>query len=346
MRPKPAAAAPRSPSRYLGTILREPQQLQTPIPTTADQSQLGALENGCGIFLWDSATIVQHSGLDVLDLLHRLTTKDLLGVGEGQSRRTALTSDRGRVVDVFLVAHIYENQLLLISDSPNSERMVSAIDYYTIIEDAELTDLSESHTRISLIGPKARRTVESALNTGLEPETTARVEFCEDPVYVVSDTSRGIDWIDVIFETTVFSRLVGAFENSGGVVVDAHNFELFRISNAIPGSDREYGEHANPIEAGLLHLIDWDKGCYVGQEVIARLDAYDKVQRNVKVLESQIPLVEGTKLTSDSKPAGVVTSASQLKTQQGEYLSLALVRKAFLRSTTALDADGTATTVR
>ena len=321
--------------------------MQTSISTNADQSQLDALENGCGIFVWDAATIVRHSGPDALDLLHRLTTKGLLSVGEGQSQRTVLTSDRGRVVDVFLVANIAENQLLLVSDSPNSERVVSEIDYYTIVEDAELTDISESQTRISLIGPNARRTVESALNMGLEPDTTARIDFGDDPVCVISDTSRGpgIEWIDVIYDTAVFSRLVGAFENSGGITVDAHNFELFRISNAIPGSDREYGEHANPIEAGLLHLIDWDKGCYVGQEVIARLDAYDKVQRNVKVLKSQTPLEEGTKLTSDSKPAGVVTSASQLKPQNGEYLSLALVRKAYLSSATVLDADGTTATV-
>ena len=322
--------------------------MQTSIPTTTDQSQIDALENGCGIFLWDAATIVQHSGPDALDLLHRLTTKDLLGVGEGQSRRTALTSDRGRVVDVFLVANVDENQLLLISDSPNSERMVSAIDYYTIIEDAELTDISESRTRVSLIGPKARRTVESALNTSLEPDTIARIDFGDDPVYVISDTSRGpeITWIDVIYETAIFSRLVNAFENTGGLAVDAHNFELFRISNAIPGSGREYGEHSNPIEAGLLHLIDWDKGCYVGQEVIARLDAYDKVQRNVKVLESAAPLTEGAKLRSSDKSAGVVTSSSKLATENGTYLSLALVRVAFIDSGTAIDAEGTTATVR
>jgi folate-binding protein YgfZ len=320
--------------------------LQTPISTKADQTQLDALENGCGILLWDAATIVQHNGPDTLDLLHRLTTKELLGVTEGHARRTALTSDKGRVVDVFLVAHVAENQLLLISDSPNSERMVSAIDYYTIIEDAELIDLSKTHTRISLVGPNARRVVESTLNTGIEPDATATIAFGDDPVYMASDTSRGVEWVDVIYDTAIFSRLVGAFGNSGGVAVDAANFELFRIDKEIPGSDKEYGEHANPIEAGLLHLIDWDKGCYVGQEVIARLDAYDKVQRNVKVLQSNAPLEEGAKLTAESKPAGVVTSASKLESADGNFLSLALVRKAYLDSDTEFDANGTTATVR
>ena len=129
-------------------------------------------------------------------------------------------------------------------------------------------------------------------------------------------------------------------------MVDERNFEHFRIDKLIPGSDREYGEHANPIEAGLLPLIDFDKGCYVGQEVIARLDAYDKVQRNVRVLTSDTPLIEGVKLTANSKPAGVVTSSSHLTTTDGHYLSLALVRMAHLDSGTELMAGEVGARVR
>ena len=321
------------------------KKLQIRTSTQADQSQQAALENGCGLIRWDQATIVEHTGADALDLLHRLTTKELLGVVQGFARRTVLTSDRGRVVDVFLVAHVGENRLLLISDSTDSERTVSAIDYYTIIEDAELADLSTTHDRISLVGPKAAVVVLAALGVSVESDSAANVSFGGDVVTVVSDTSRGVEWIDVICETGAVDRLVAALEEAGASAVDSSNFELFRINSGIPGSDREYGDHANPIEAGLLPLIDFDKGCYVGQEVIARLDAYDKVKRNVRVLCSGSPLGEGAKLIADSKPAGVVTSASELVGEDGGYLSLALVRKAFLESGTTLDADGIAVTV-
>jgi folate-binding protein YgfZ len=320
--------------------------LQTHTPTDADQVQLNALENGCGAYRWDKATLVQHSGPDALDLLHRLTTKELLSVTEGRSQRTALTSDRGRVVDVFLVAHVGENQLLLISDSSDSERTVSAIDYYTIIEDAELTDISDSHTRISLVGPKSQAVVSATFESKFEIGTVMTASFSGKQVSIASDTSRGVVWTDVICESEIADQLAETLESDGGISVDSNHFKFFSIQNEIPGSDREYGEHSNPIEAGLLHLIDWDKGCYVGQEVIARLDAYDKVQRNVKVLESDVPLVEGTKLTVGSKPAGVVTSASDLKATTGNYLSLALVRKAFFDSGTNLDADGVTALVR
>ncbi len=296
--------------------------------------------------MWDDATVVSHTGSDALDLLHRLATNDLLCLEIGRSRRTVLTSAKGRVIDVFLVAHTSENELTLISDSSNSDRLISAIDYFTIIEDAELNDRTDLCTRISLVGPKAMVVVNTAFGSKFDIDDAVQVSVDGDLVEIISDSSRGVGWVDVVCQNATVARISESLAAVGAIAVDETNFEHFRIDNAIPGSDREYGEHANPIEAGLLHLIDWDKGCYVGQEVIARLDAYDKVQRNVKVLKSLTPLVEGTKLANGTKPAGVVTSASQMETDSGEFLSLALVRMAFLESGMELDAGGVTASVR
>ena len=297
----------------------------------ADSLQLDALENGCGLVRWDRATIVKHSGPDALDLLHRLTTNELLAIGEGRAQRTVLTTDRGRVVDVFLVAHVSENQLLLISDSEDSERTISAIDYYTIIEDAELADLSGSHSRFSLIGPKASTVVKSALGVDVGPGQLAVVESAGASITVISDPSRGVDWIDIVHEYDAGDAgdsIEALFESSGIVVVSPATFDLYRIGRGIPAPDREYGEHANPIESGLLDLIEFDKGSYVGQEGIARL-------------ESDEPLEAGAALhlPGGSKPAGTITSTSPLTTEDGVFLSLGLVRKAFLGSGTVLESD-------
>jgi folate-binding protein YgfZ len=313
---------------------------------TADSSQLGALADGCGMFAWGNATVVSHTGPDALDLLHRLATKDLLSVEIGRSRRTVLTSAKGRVIDVFLVARTSENELLLISDSSNSDRLVSAIDYFTIIEDAELNDRTDRCARISLVGPNARAVAKTAFGSNIDLDDVMQVSVDGDLVEVISDSSRGVEWVDVICKKASADQISESLAAIGAIAVDERNFEHFRIDNLIPGSDREYGEHANPIESGLLPLIDFDKGCYVGQEVIARLDAYDKVQRNVRVLTSDTPLIEGVKLTANSKPAGVVTSSSHLTTTDGHYLSLALVRMAHLDLGTELMADEVGARVR
>ena len=298
------------------------------------------------MFVWEGATIVSHTGSDALDLLHRLSTKDLLSIEVGRSRRTVLTLATGRVIDVFLVAHTAENELLLISDSSNSDRLISAIDYFTILEDAELNDRTGQSTRISLMGPDARSVVGTAFSLNIDLDAVVNTSLDDDLVEIISDSSRGVDWVDVVCQNHSAVQILELLAKVGAIAIDTTNFEYFRIDNAIPGSDREYGEHANPIEAGLLSLIDFDKGCYVGQEVIARLDAYDKVQRNLRVLKSSTPLTEGTKLMSGKKPAGIVTSASQIKTCSGEFLGLALVRMKFIESGTELDIDGVTVTVR
>ena len=298
------------------------------------------------MFIWDGAAIVSHTGPDALDLLHRLATKDLLSVEVGRSRRTALTLATGRVIDVFLVAHTAENELLLISDSSNSDRLISAIDYFTILEDAELNDRTGQSTRISLVGPDTRSVVGTAFSLNIDLDAVVKTSLDDDLVKIISDSSRGVDWVDVVCQNHSAVQILELLAEVGAIAIDPTNFEYFRIDNAIPGSDREYGEHANPIEAGLLSLIDFDKGCYVGQEVIARLDAYDKVQRNLRVIKSSTSLTEGTKLMSGTKPAGIVTSASQIKTCSGEFLGLALVRMKFIEAGTELDNDGVTVTVR
>lgn len=298
------------------------------------------------MFVWDGAAIVSHTGPDALDLLHRLATKDLLSVEVGRSRRTALTLATGRVIDVFMVAHTSENELLLISDSSNSDRLISAIDYFTILEDAELNDRTGQSTRISLVGPDARSVVGTAFSLNIYLDAVVKTSLDDDLVEIISDSSRGVDWVDVVCQNHSAVQISELLAEVGAIAIDTTNFEHFRIDNAIPGSDREYGEHANPIEAGLLSLIDFDKGCYVGQEVIARLDAYDKVQRNLRVIKSSTSLTEGTKLMSGTKPAGIVTSASQIKTCSGEFLGLALVRMKFIEAGTELDNDGVTVTVR
>ena len=320
--------------------------MQTSTQTQANQAQLGALESGCGLVRWEDSSIIRHSGPDALDLLNRLTTNELLSITEGRARRTVLASDKGRVVDVFLVAHVAENDLLLISDTDKSGNTVSEIDRYTIIDDAELNDLTATHARISLIGPQAAATAESVTGTAVSDDTSVMTDIRGAQISVSSDTSRGIEWLDIICLNETADELAVKLEHAGAVAINAATFDLFRISHKIPGPGREYGDHSNPLESDLLSLIAFDKGCYIGQEVIARLDSYDKVQRNLKVLESETPLEAGTKLVSDSTPAGIVTSASPIKTADGVYVALGLVRVAYLEPGTQLEAAGITAKVR
>jgi len=147
--------------------------------------------------------------------------------------------------------------------------------------------------------------------------TIIRTDFIGDPAYdiVVSDTD-GPQLRNTLLET-------GA-EPAGVDVTEA-----LRVERGIPAFGKELGESYNPLEAGLMPLISFTKGCYIGQEVVARLNTYDKVQKSLVGLrwDGDSAVASGTRLLLDGKQAGVMTTAAMSPRIAG-VIGLGYVRKA------------------
>ena len=111
-------------------------------------AECAALRDGAGVIDLSHTTRVLHTGRDALDLLNRLTTNDLGGLGVGEVATTVLTSEIGRVIDLFQVVRLGSDQLLLTSDSFDPEPMIENIDKYTILEDAVLEGALMDGTRL------------------------------------------------------------------------------------------------------------------------------------------------------------------------------------------------------
>ena len=120
-----------------------------------------------------------------------------------------------------------------------------------------------------------------------------------------------------------------------------------RPSSGSPAFGSEMGEPYNPLEAGLIGAIDFTKGCYIGQEVIARLDSYDRVQKYLAVLRFSdgADATAGASLAHEGRTAGAVTSL--YRTPGGELRGLGYVRTAAAEPGQTLElqapASGTAT---
>jgi folate-binding protein YgfZ len=113
-------------------------------------------------------------------------------------------------------------------------------------------------------------------------------------------------------------------------------FEEYRISNGIPAFPFELSTIYNPLEAGLNHLISWTKGCYVGQEVIARLDTYKKVQRKlVRFRLDNHPCALPAAIMSGAEEAGLLTSLSKTR-GIGGFAGLGYLKTAHLKTLESL----------
>ncbi|HED05806.1 MAG TPA: tRNA-modifying protein YgfZ, partial [Ignavibacteria bacterium] len=117
---------------------------------------------------------------------------------------------------------------------------------------------------------------------------------------------------------------------------DAYN--LYRVEHGIPAAPNELNDLYNPYEVELINLVNFKKGCYIGQEVIARLDAFDKVQRKLKriTIEKMVDKNEEyTLFDENDKNVGKITSLAYSK-KSDKLLGLAYVRKAYSEEGTKL----------
>ena len=290
------------------------------------------------------------TGEDALDLLNRLSTNKVDHLQPGHWAPTVLTSDRGRIVDLLSVIRAGECVYLLTSPG-QQQPVVEWLDKYTIMEDLEVEDVSATTTVAALAGAgiDAALGLESADHERLPglQYTTSHVTLGATDVIGISLPLGTLACCLLITPSVDVAEVASALAASGASEADADTWEALRVSSGAPAFGSEMGEPYNPLEVGLIGAIDFTKGCYIGQEVIARLDSYERVQRYLSVLRFSdgCDATPGTPLYLEGRQAGTVTSV--YRTPGGELRGLGFVRTASATPGQTLDlqppASGTAT---
>lgn len=277
------------------------------------------------------------TGADALDLLNRLTTNKLETLPDGTACSTVLTNGDARVLDHLRLAAVDSGMWCLTSPG-RAEDVADWIDLYTFGEDITVVDESSRTTQFTVLGPLAAEAITGA---GF-PVPPLDGVLAQDGAVVVASPFGAHPAYDVLLQVAEAERVKAAL-SAFAPEVGADTFEAYRIAQGVPAYGAEFGAFNNPLEARLLGSISDDKGCYTGQEVIARLQTYRKVQRLLMSFTSDAPVMPGDTLeTEDGSPAGVVTSAC---TVGGSTLGLALVaaKHALVGSSLRLANGGTVT---
>jgi tRNA-modifying protein YgfZ len=138
----------------------------------------------------------------------------------------------------------------------------------------------------------------------------------------------------------VWQQLTGA----GITPVGLEAYQAVRVRYAVPLYGHEMGDAYNPLEAGLIGSVDFHKGCYIGQEVIARLDTYQKVQKRLVMLRfaPEASVSQGASLEHNGQAVGAVTSVTRIPTTGG-LIGLGYVRTASAAVGTRLELAAPAT---
>ena len=239
---------------------------------------------------------VRLTGADRVRYLNGQITANVLKLAPGVARSACVTTAKGRLcADVFI--HATTDALFLDADAAVRETLPPRLDHYIISDDVVLEDVSNEMHLLHLVG-----------------EAIERADLFEGAALTSHANRLGRPGLDVWIDTAVFAKvwdaLAGVF-----AVLDESLIESMRIEAGIPRWGCELDENTLPPEAGLERThIDYDKGCYVGQEVISRLKSIGHVNRRLAgfLAPDKMPLTTGMQLFrpgADSGEIGVLTSA-------------------------------------
>ena len=265
----------------------------------------------CTHHVWVGASsILEASGPDALDFLHRLSTQDLRGElsTDGASTTTAFTTAQGKLVEWCRILRVEAERYLLVCNKPKGAALFEWIDKYIIIEDVEIQDVSSKFVHLE-VGTDAPESADS----------------------VASGALRITPPLGRLLRTEWLVPRTDAEAHESMITGDELSREWLRLLAGEPSPQFEYQKETNALELNLLHAaIGWNKGCYIGQEVISRLDSYDKVARGLMgfecLNETTVAPVAGDKLISpDGKTVGKVTSS--IKGASGQCIGLAVVAR-------------------
>ena len=241
------------------------------------------------------------TGRDRRDLLHRLATESLLHLEPGKGAATCFLTNKGRMIDWTVVLDRGDDLLLL---SANAERLSGHIQQYTITEDVTVRNYMA--IEIVVCGPRAAE----VLGVTLEPWAFTDIRFSDVNVQVARIEPLNGDAYAILAPDAVALRRELALS---GPNLEPHEVDRMRIDDGIPAFPNEINEKHNPWEARLDDSISLTKGCYIGQEVIARLHTYKKVQRKLVQLELAVPAQAGDPLAKEEEVVGELTTVSGLR---------------------------------
>lgn len=306
------------------------------------EEELRLIKDGIGCYVMTTSSILELKGKDVLDFLHRITTNDLKDLEKNSMRTTIFTNEKGRILDAGTLINL-EDYFLLLCIRDKREIINAWIDKYVIMDDVKCSTADERFVAFALTGPQAEAF--SVLICGKEiddvPVNTLKVFSTEGINFFCGKIDSPLypfNYLFIVNRDNSENLLKFMNENKGVFdfgLIGEEAFIEYRIEKQIPGAN-ELNTNYNPHEAKIISIVNFKKGCYIGQEVIARLDTYDKVQKYLtKFSINKKPETENNLIIYDNeeKEIGVITSVSNYSTNE-KYNALGYLRKQFIANDT------------
>lgn len=264
---------------------------------------MDALEGGSAFEVLSGLRTIAVRGADASAWLHDLVTADVDGLEAGQSRRSLLLTPTGRIRADFHVARIDDGSFLLLQAGEQPEAIDAILALYVLSSDVELEDRTERWSIVAVLGG-------SAADDG-------------DAGLVLAPSVLGSGHDIVVSSGEPVRAIRERLTERGLVEVTPADVETWRIHRGAPRMGPDFGPDALPAEAGLEDTIDFTKGCFLGQESVAKVRNLGHPPRILVPVRSATAIRPGAPVLADGVTVGEVTSAAE---RNGETSAIVRIR--------------------
>ena len=295
------------------------------------RKELTALVGGSGVYRLER-TLLSLTGRDRTRWLNGMVSNNIRDLAVGNGVYAFVLTPQGHIqADVY--AFNRGESLLVETDRAQGETLLRIFRKYIIMDKVEIEDLSERVTVLGIAGPKSAESL-AFLGLGNDLDMLQLADANWNGAGVTAargDNSSFLNyelWVPAEQADSVWNVLLQA----GAVEVHEQTLETFRILCGIPKVGQDTREKTLPQETGQERALNFNKGCYIGQEIVERIRARGAVHRAFVGFEVEGPVpAVGTKIQSEAKEVGEITSiaAEPLK---GKRLALGYLRREFLAS--------------
>lgn len=303
--------------RRAGALMEERQGWIVPASYGDVMAEYSAVrEEGAGLLDLSSRGRIEIGGTEAVLFLNGLITNDVKTLAENSWMEAAFPNVQGRILAHARVLHI-ANTFLFDTEAVTREQIQKTLGRFTLAGDFRVTDITSESALLSVQGARASEVVSKVLGTdaaGVERNRITQVKWKDESVRVIRATHTAEDGFDLFMSAGEAPALWDALSSSGAHPVGFDALEILRIEAGSPRYGVDLDETKVVLETALDDAVSFTKGCYVGQEIIARIHFRGHVAKRLAglALNANAEVRRDDKVrTAEGKDVGWITSVTR-----------------------------------
>src|SRR3954469_6630001 len=289
------------------------------------EAELAALRAGCGVYDLGFRAKLSLTGGDRVRWLNGMVTNNIRDLATGHGLYAFLLNPQGRILGDLYTYNRGES-IVVDTDRSQSEKILATFDHYIIMDDVEVKDVTDEVSAVGISGPRGREELIAAgfAVPEIQPLQMQSVTWQSMECSLVCGEQG--NW-EIWVSSSGVRKLWDALLAGGARPAGFEALEVHRIESGIPAYGIDIRDRDLPQETEQERALNFNKGCYIGQEIVERIRSRGAVHRKFTGFVLNGTVATGSKVVSNGKEVGEITSIAELPIAGDKRIALGYIRR-------------------